>query len=1381
MTTMAPFRATLPLEPGITLVEASAGTGKTHGITDLVLRLVVEHGLPIDRILVVTYTRAATAELKQRVRQRLVEARELLASLVERRGSPPAPTGRLRELVAEDEVMRLLTSPGFAASSAAGWRPAARTELGQRLGRLSDAVRDFDAAPISTIHGFCQEVLRARAFESHAVLGAELLEDTGGLLEEIVDDFLSAALHAVERPICDFLVEQCRLERTALLALARAATGNMDATIEPEVADWPEALGLWQAARERFAERWRGAEGRELREWLASGSKGKPGFPALDGRVYQGKRTANNSAKLEAALAAPVPDADWYGRDGDGKLTAWVRYFTADQLAASMKSAGTVPPLCAEWQRLVEHAHWLADAPRVMLARRARSSLAERLAARGALTFDALLRQVRDALLEQGPDGALARALRERYGAALIDEFQDTDGVQWPIFETAFARAGSSFLFLIGDPKQAIYRFRGADIEVYAEAKHSAPQALTMEVNQRSDGRYVAALNGLLAVAPDPFDEPFIGYVPVRAAARNEADRLRFPAGRAPIELRWLDSATRARPAAPLPAPGDGRKLSKEQALRRIPELVVAEARALLAAGATVAAGAAAAVDGVSFRPLHPGDLAVLVRKHRQAHAVHRALRAAGIAAIVAGAGSVLDSDEARAVGLWLDALAAPDRQQAIRRLALSALVGWTACELARAARSERGVEVGEPDAGVEWRELTRDVGRWARELGQRGFHAALRRALDERAVLERLGALPDGERRLTDLRHVMELLHVAEVSERLDAAGLGRWLRARQARGDLDDELAELRLESDESAVKVTTLHKAKGLQYPIVLLPYAWDAELLQRNDVANLLFHSPGRGRRGLHLDLRLDAKDAPKREHVGMAKREALRESVRLLYVGLTRARHHAVLWWGPVKGVGASALGSVLHGGHEPAAGEHEPSRGARAKQRIELALGEGDAEPNHRLLLDDLAAIAGRRAADGRSLVGWSRLPPAGAPATEGPPEPERPAFSSRPFGRRGLDAIWRRLSYTLLSKPLHPEAGAELGGPGLGRAEAPAATRGGAQLDLEGRDYSDGAEPAAVAIAAAELAPPAAVAEAGEPPPEAGPAPEAEVPLGPLPGGVETGKWIHELLELLDFRTCHEKGGSGRSLALLAASIGRRIGVTRDEDHRLVTAHLPTVLQTPLGGALGELRLQDLAPGDRLDELGFDLPVRGGSAWRGGDALDGGRIGEVLAARGDDLLPQSFLGRLERLRGVELAGLLTGSIDLAFRVRADGTERWFVCDYKTNRLAEAAEPGTTARGRSTPGCYRPERLRVEMDRHAYFLQYHLYLVALHRLLASRLGASYRYQRHVGGAVYLFVRGMTGATTPRASGQSYGVFFDRPPEAVIEQLSELLGAPGGAP
>ncbi len=920
-------------------------------------------------------------------------------------------------------------------------------------------------------------------------------------------------------------------------------------------------------------------------------------------------------------------------------------------------------------------------AMRVRLAHKVREELRARKHATGVMTYDDLLTRLDEALSPPGGP-AVAAHMRERFEVVLVDEFQDTDPVQWEIMRRAFS-AGT--LVLIGDPKQAIYAFRGADVYSYVEAKASAGSHATLAVNWRSDQGLIDAYDAVFRGAR--LGHEGIVYRTVAAADANQAPRLTGAPVAAPLRVRV---ARRDDPAVGRTPGGYARK---QPAREQIAADLAADLVALLESAAEIE------TRDQAGQPLHrervqPGHVAVLVRTHRNAAQVRDALDGAGIPAVVSGAGSVFGTPAAIEWLRLMDAIERPSSPPRARAAALTCFLGWSA-ERVAVARDD------------EWEDVHRRLHAWGRVLRDRGVASLTERITLTEGLPGRVLATADGERRLTDLRHVAQLLHGEATSEQLGTAALASWLRRRIAEADRDtaDEERSRRLESDAAAVQILTIHRSKGLEFPIVYLPYLWEDVPLAR-EPEPIFFHEPARDD-ARTIDVGLEGPDWNR--HLQQHHAEQRGEDLRLAYVALTRARHQAVVWWAGSFDSRHSALSRLLfaRGDDEdvPALGRVTPS--------------DDDATAR----LEELAARA-----PGRISVELARP---GAPGrwSSAPPPPADLAVAT--FGRP-IDWRWRRTSYSDITSAAHeplvasePEEGvvADEHAPGAPAGTAPA--------------------PAPRAVAEAAL-----LATAS--------------PLAAMPAGVHVGTFVHRLLQDADF-AAPDLDAELRGLVTAArrpADVG---------DAATVVAGLSAALRTPLGPLLGDRRLCDVTRADRLDELGFELPLAGGDA-PGGDGLDLGAIGALLREQlpaGDPLA--GYAARLSdpALRG-GARGYLTGSIDLVLR---DG-DRYAVVDYKSNYLASPGE-------QLTAWHHRPAALAAEMERYHYGLQALLYAVALHRYLRWRLNG-YDPERNLAGVLYLFLRGMSGPDTPVVDGSPCGVFGWRPPAQLVVALSDVLDRGGAA-
>jgi exodeoxyribonuclease V beta subunit len=809
--------AGLPLT-GLQLIEASAGTGKTHAISSLYLRLLLETGLGVANILVVTFTRAATEELRARIRRRLVDALRLLgdADALGRDEDQPFATIVRRALVERDASER----------------------------RLRAAVAAIDEAAIFTIHGFCQRVLRDQAFESGQTFTAELTESEQELVTTVVTDWWRRTFYA-DRDLAALAAVRARL------ATPQAVLDWLDDLLTRGV----ETLRVPAADRGRLA-----ADAERLRaQWRAERAAMLAGI--------DGCKDLSVAKEVVAAHEEAVRALDRWTEVGGIAPPGEASSLTQDAIDGRVKPAkkrdGVKGPQSAFAIALSHHLRAL-DALELTLLRDALAACRDaldRIKRRANLmAFDDLIRRLRDAL--RGAGGArLAEQIAARYRVALIDEFQDTDSLQFEIFERVYRDRAATGLLMIGDPKQAIYSFRGADIHAYVRAKRETPATAqhTMGINWRSRARLVAGVDALFGRLDDPFlFAGDIGFAHVEAAGRADAKPLLID-GRAPVPLQfWV--------------PDDDGTLGSGAYREASARAVAIGCVGLLRRGRA----GTATLDG---RPLRPRDVAILVRSGREAARIQAALRNAGIGSAVNSRDSVFASAEAVDLVTLLDAVLDPRDERRVRRALASPLWGATASELDALLRDE-----------AAWEDRTSVLWDYRRTWATQGFMPMFRRWLRREGIAARQLAQPTGERSVTNLLHLAELLQQA-AREHATPEALRRWLADQMAgRSDLG-EAKELRLESDENLVQIVTQHKSKGLEYPVVFLPFVALATRGGRDPLP--LFHDPAEDDR-----LVLDYVD-PERA-LAQAERERLAEDLRLLYVSLTRATHLCVLSWGAVK-------------------------------------------------------------------------------------------------------------------------------------------------------------------------------------------------------------------------------------------------------------------------------------------------------------------------------------------------------------------------------------------------------------------------------------------------------------------------------------------------
>jgi exodeoxyribonuclease V beta subunit len=839
-----------------TLIEASAGTGKTWAIGGLYVRLVVESGLAVENILVVTYTKAATAELSGRIRNKLAD---MLAELKGHDSGDVFCRTYREDIQDESRAIR----------------------------RLTHALRCFDDAAIFTIHGFCQRVLTESAFESGMEFDTELIPDESEILRDIVDDYWRREIQPASGKWVDFLVAgkqtpdmwlnemRPHIGKQAFLALSPlAAPGDLSA-LEAELdATYAAARALWQAQRD-------GITGLLLE------------CPGLNGVSYRKSSLPAWFGSFDAYFAAATA-----GQAIPEKL---VKLTPAElQVGKGTKKNCTPPehPFFAACDALLSAADRLdvaftsrLSALKADLLHYCEEELPARKRSRQLVSYNDLLNRLNQAL-HSAHGEHLAEVMRARYPAALIDEFQDTDPIQYGIFRRLY-RGQALPVFFVGDPKQAIYGFRGADVYTYLQAYADTPAHKTQNTNQRSIPALIAAVNALFdnEIHARPFLVENIGYRKVEPTTRYLGELA--VDGDAGAALRFQMFAGQ----------GEGEKpLNKEAANALAARAVATEIAQLLNLAAQ---GRAHLTKNGETRPLCGGDIAVLVPAHRQGRMVQEELAKRRVPSVRYGQENVFAAHEALELERVLLAVSEPGRDALVKAALATELMGESAAEIFALGEDEHAAE-RVFDAFRRYHELWRD----------HGFMRFFRAWLDERGVARRLLRFQDGERRLTNLLHLAELAQVESRARQGMDALLG-WLSRAVRNPRSDDEAALLRLESDAERVKIVTIHASKGLEYPIVFCPFLWDGKLWQKNETA-VTFHDAQQNNRPT-LDL-----GSPEYElHKAAAGEEKLAEKLRLLYVALTRAQHRCYVVWGNVKEMETSALAWLLHGGGEAAAAEIE--------------------------------------------------------------------------------------------------------------------------------------------------------------------------------------------------------------------------------------------------------------------------------------------------------------------------------------------------------------------------------------------------------------------------------------------------------------------------
>lgn len=1208
-----------PLE-AFTLIDASAGTGKTYTICGLVLRFLLEENLGIDQVLVVTYTEAAAEDLRRRIRLTLEQALDALSG-----GAASDPF-----------LQRYLD--GVA-------------DPGEAVARLGAALRGFDEAPLFTIHGFCQRMLLENSLMTQVPFDAGLVPDDTPLVREIIEDFWRRELGTASSLFSRYVAKALNPEKLLCFLLpflphpvvhliAGAGSGYEAARVAAiEIA--------YKKARHTVCNAWP-----EAREAVLADLR--------DSTIL--KRTTYNKTGITELTKA----MDTMARENSPAPELFKKFSllttTSIRQGTKKNKAPNILPFYEQCETLFQAHYTLVNLYeqkvldlRQRLLETVRPALAQRKKRDNIFSFDDLLHGLGAAL--SGPGGkALGRTLARRFPVAFIDEFQDTDPLQFAIF-SAIHRAGAR-LFLIGDPKQAIYSFRGADIFTYMEAAANTPGTHhTLGVNYRSSPALIKAVNTLFGRVRDPFLFKAIGFFPASATPHSNKKELTIDGlPEEPFILCCLSGPEEE----PTNGRGAARRITRDMARKRISAAVARETVRLLQLGA---AGRAR----LGSRQLRPGDIGILVRTNFEARSMQEALASSGVESVLHSSEDLFASEEAQETTLLLAGVEKPWSRHRVKAALLTRYFGLT------------GAECGDEKSLADWLLRFRAYhSLWTRFGFIQMFWAVLR----ENNVHRRLLGTTAGERSLTNILHLAEILHRESTDRTLNMVGLLNFLQKKLTGEAANIPEHLLRLESDNDRVKIVTIHKAKGLEYPVVFYPSSWEGTRLRPG--TGFFFH---RSQAGGKSELVFAPPGVTWETYRQAGAREELAENLRLLYVALTRAAHRCYLFWGPISGAETSAPAYLLHQERGRDSGPDRLPQSMEAVQARFRTLSESG-------ILADLQELV---AASGKSI----RLT-----QEEGATEPYEGTDTGncRPLQARRFsgtaDREWKISSFSSLTGTRGPAGGV-----------------GGGYRDRDG-----------------ESIPFAADGEKEEK--------DVDHALFFFPRGAKPGTMFHEILERADF--------SQKPAATAEFICGKLLNFGYDPSWGPAIAGLLADLQElELHREIPGLRLGAIARRECLHELEFYFPLA---------RITPELLREIFRSAGKKGVSGKRAGlAVEQLAepGFDAArGLMRGFIDLVFRFQG----RYYLLDWKSNHLGDRF------------GHYRRERLNHAVWSTPYFLQYHIYSLALHLFLARRL-PGYRYDKDFGGVFYLFLRGVSPVL-----GSDYGIYHDRPDREVIEMLQARLVA-----
>lgn len=815
---------------GISLVEAGAGTGKTYNIASLFVRCILERKLLPANILVLTYTEAATAELKYRLRARL---EDVISVLEGNQAYDPFL----------EEISKRFTSADVV--------------------HVKEALYKFDEAPISTIHGFCQRLLKEQPIEFGVSPEFEILTDDAELFQDTVDqvwrDFMKTKESGFERSLQKYIVDE-NYDPDKLHSFLRPMLSKPYAKLLPKGRDlsdykddFKKLVNTFEDLKATFF-----YEEDQIYKALESEALNKVTYNHLKFKYFDGFKEWLNTGVVPIS---PVNKLDLFGSKMQDKVKkefkdSFPLFKTnqaVDQYLERSKHFNTLQASLIQNFYSVVHQRYVQEKKK-----------------RSLLTYDDLLQKVQESLLNN--NSGLIDNLRTKYPIALIDEFQDTDPIQYSIFKSVYGEQRNTTMFMIGDPKQAIYKFRGADIYTYLDAKKDAQQdqVYNLTFNYRSNPEIIDAVNTLFSNIKDPFILENLEFIPAQ-----------FPESKNPKE-----SLLTCR----------GEKVEALQLLR-----LDTESSAIDTIRSEVASSTASEVvellngeykiDGEKVRQ---SDIAILVRKNNHALELQNILREKGVKSVIRSRENVYESLEAEELYLILKSILDLSFEDGIRLALATEAIGYSASKITELLNDQE-----------QWNRIIERFYSLNKLWKSKGFSLMIEELVQLFPIKSNLANYFDAERRITNLTHLIELLRKAETQKRLSPFGLIRFFKGKRLNPSKNKEDEIVRLESDDKLVQIITVHASKGLEFPIVFCPFLWDSG--DGRVYYPIEFNEEGTS----YIEFGFD--EERKKENKEKYEIEELSESVRLAYVALTRAKSACFVYTLEEGAAGKSPLAVLAEG------------------------------------------------------------------------------------------------------------------------------------------------------------------------------------------------------------------------------------------------------------------------------------------------------------------------------------------------------------------------------------------------------------------------------------------------------------------------------------
>ncbi len=1188
---------------GASLIEASAGTGKTYTIVNLYIRLLLGHGcapLGVEQILVVTFTNAATGELKERIRQRLRQAYlDFFAK--------HSQDSFIQQLIQQSENVELDCQ------------------------RLSLASKQMDEAAVYTIHGFCHKALTEHAFESGAMYEQSFILDESEWLKLAAEDYWRKHVVTLPRDTLQLLLQHWSTPDAMLKGIGRLLSQHARPY---QTSDIESAIRGVNHYAEQVA---------LLKAWWVSND------------VSQQLSKANLNGRSKLSKLPLLQNMQEFCKSDllqiDFDKSGWELFSPEQVVKAAKKGSEDLSHLDFSQFELLQ-SQLLGCQQKITLAfsQHAMSVVSANLASHKQmlhlLSPDDLLVGLQRALSQQtntdNNSNALANTIRQNYPAALIDEFQDTDPVQFEVFQGIYGESetgqAKACWIMIGDPKQAIYAFRGADIFTYIKAKDwvDSQRHFTLATNWRSAPKLIKAINQVFESSQKGFlFEQSIPFYPVQAG--RDFDGLT-------VQGKSVESLDFQHLCSDKNLPISASDASSQLAISTANQI----SHWLQLAKTDQAQ--------IKNRAITAADCCVLVRNRNEAQIIKDALSAVNVASVFLARKSVFATQVAVDVLRLLKALSQPTDERLLKAALMSELFTFNAQQLDNLFNDESS-----------WQDVLEQRLYWHQTWQKKGLIRAINQVMQHFDVEQGLlKHQTDGLRRVTDLRHITELLQQQSL-QLVGEAQLIHWFESCLLEPDHNNDGQQMRLESDANLVQIITLHSSKGLEFPLVFIPFASTYKTAQQ-----ALYHNE---QQQLEVDFLVQEPNLQKADF------ERLAEDIRLFYVAVTRAVYYCSIGlWNislgkskKVSGFGQSALGCLLMSVKDQA--EESPEQ-VISDQHI----------------AEKIKGLAAKCELSYRSFTHVQSEVPTESRAKDS--EIQAKQLNALQL-TKPVNRAWRLTSYSAISSQ---QVHLDMPAPGQDEGQDPDPV---SNLNL----VEDITEQSAENV-------------------------EQEQSPFSFERGANAGSFLHGVLENIDLQKPEQ-------LPDVITQQSTWFGID-EQWHGCLKDWLTDVLLTPFRTKAQEqstdLSLSRLSANQVKVEMEFHMPLH-----------------DVKVKDFNRIINQYFKQHARDYQFEQLNGMIKGFIDLMFEY--DG--KFYVADYKSNHLGDSYDD------------YHDAAMEEAMTGHDYHLQAILYTLALHRWLKYKL-PNYDYDTHIGGAYYLFIRGMS-QTKP-----ANGVYFVLPDKSMIEALHDLF-------